>query len=346
MDRQGWRHVPHRDGGPGEVTQLRPKGSINQKVWEAASGWHHGLGTRYGVDLTTINRHLQRLRRAGEHAKAAVLKMVCTGSLWPASRRFGREGGREQPAAAAQPEQPTNPVAAAAAPDPGPAPAAPAPVRHDMDQEELEVDFDLEARTGCQPYEQYDDDMSEAEDYQDQWAPAAETPPEHFTDRCDAWNSDFCPRCGEEEETTFHQLWECPCNDSIAGTHPELVERARHGSVEAPCFWLRGLPPLHWVYDYCMLPTQRELQFTQCRPTNPLQLPVGAFVATDGSGGAHSSDPRLRRCGWGFAVYGPTGDLLGTGSGPLHSWRQTVPLAELEAAKAAVSLQRAPSSSW
>ncbi len=27
--------------------------------------------------------------------------------------------------------------------------------------------------------------------------------------------SSACPRCGAGEETTFHQLWECPCDRSI-----------------------------------------------------------------------------------------------------------------------------------
>ena len=49
--------------------------------------------------------------------------------------------------------------------------------------------------------------------------------------------------------------------------------------------------------------------------------------------GALSSQPKLRRCGWGFAVFSPEGQVLGTGSEPLHYWKQTVPLAELEAAK-------------
>jgi ribonuclease HI len=55
-------------------------------------------------------------------------------------------------------------------------------------------------------------------------------------------------------------------------------------------------------------------------------------LATDGSGGPFSAERRLRRCGWGFAILSAEGTLVAYGWGPLTSWRQTVPLAELEAA--------------
>ena len=52
--------------------------------------------------------------------------------------------------------------------------------------------------------------------------------------------------------------------------------------------------------------------------------------------GAHSREPRLRQRGRGFAILLAANNVLGTGPGPLHCWKQAVPLAGLEAAKAAV----------
>ncbi len=69
-------------------------GAINQKVWAAAGQWHLGRGAELGVDLTSVRRHLQRLRRRGDRGKATMLEMVCTRSPWSARRRFGGESGR------------------------------------------------------------------------------------------------------------------------------------------------------------------------------------------------------------------------------------------------------------
>ena len=55
--------------------------------------------------------------------------------------------------------------------------------------------------------------------------------------------------------------------------------------------------------------------------------------ATDGSGGKQSSDPRLRRCGWGAVISTLASegeDILGHASGGLEG-KQTVPRAELTA---------------
>ena len=131
-------------------------------------------------------------------------------------------------------------------------------------------------------------------------------------------------------------MWECAHNEAIEGTHIEHLPQARQGWQEAPCYWLRGLPPLRRVYDLVSLPTQGHQVFEGCRPSAPIALPSGAVVATDGSGGAWSTEPRLCRCGWGFAVLDQDGEVLGKGHGPLHCWKQTVPLSELEGAKIAL----------
>eukprot|EP00974_Lingulodinium_polyedra_P099677 9655427-Lingulodinium_polyedra.AAC.1 len=57
------------------------------------------------------------------------------------------------------------------------------------------------------------------------------------------------------------------------------------------------------------------------------------IAASDGSGGHHSSDHRLRRCGWGAAiVHRATLRVLGQAWGPLEGPRQSVPRAELAGA--------------
>ena len=60
-------------------------------------------------------------------------------------------------------------------------------------------------------------------------------------------------------------------------------------------------------------------------------------MATDGSGGPHTKDKRLRPCGWGFAIVGPDGSVGAWGRGSLDYWRQTVPLSELAAVRAVVA---------
>ena len=86
------------------------------------------------------------------------------------------------------------------------------------------------------------------------------------------WNSPTCPRCQQSEESTFHQLWDCPANADIPGTHLELLEEAREGHVQFPGFWLRGLSPLMWTYLHCMREPTSSMVFTGGRPTHPLAL--------------------------------------------------------------------------
>jgi ribonuclease HI len=85
-----------------------------------------------------------------------------------------------------------------------------------------------------------------------------------------------------------------------------------------------------------MRETAVEQHFSAGRPSAPMDLPEGAVIGTDGSGGPHSAEPRLRRCGWGFVVLDHNLETIATGQGPLHYHKQTVPLSELEAVKVAV----------
>ena len=122
--------------------------------------------------------------------------------------------------------------------------------------------------------------------------------------------SPLCPRCGEAAETDFHRWWECPANKELSTNDPEafstrvVMHAYRYGS-EFPCLAARGLlpvalttpPPPAEANDGVFAPelaTGVRRTWTRIRD---------AF--TDGSGGRHSADPRLRRCGWGFVVLPP-----------------------------------------
>ena len=70
---------------------------------------------------------------------------------------------------------------------------------------------------------------------------------------------------------------------------------------------------------------------------------MGGHVFTDGSRGAETKDPRLRRCGFGVAWILSSGGLLSTlrgRAGILHSRNQSVARAELLAAVEALRLAR------
>jgi hypothetical protein len=146
----------------------------------------------------------------------------------------------------------------------------------------------------------------------------------------------ICPRCGLAEESSFHQLWECKANEAVAGARLEYLPEAREQYQTAPCFWLRGLPPIGWTYPHCMRAVSGQPHFQECGPHQPVQVEPDMVLATDGSGGPHSADPRVRRCGWGFVALGPEGEVRFSASGPLDYWKQTVPLAELAAVTAIV----------
>jgi ribonuclease HI len=166
----------------------------------------------------------------------------------------------------------------------------------------------------------------------DIWEQGEEEAPRHLSRRHDQWLSPLCPRCQEAEETLYHQMWGCAANLEVEGTFMELAPRAAQEWAEWPCFWLRGLPPQQWTARHCGLPPQSAARYEGCSPEEPLELPAGAALATDGSGGPFTAERRLRRCGWGFAVLNAEGEIVARGWGPLTSWRQTVPLSELEAA--------------
>ncbi len=91
IDSDGERYT--LEGDRDELLEFAVRGALSQQVWwEAASKWHLGAGLHVGVDMTVTHRRLRALRRTGLHDQVAVLRMIVTGSLWPAARRFGQEG--------------------------------------------------------------------------------------------------------------------------------------------------------------------------------------------------------------------------------------------------------------
>ncbi len=72
------------------------RGAAEEATWKRASRWHLGGGLAGGVDFTIVRRHLRQLRSRGDHGRAAVLEMVATAALWPATRRLGLDGLEDQ----------------------------------------------------------------------------------------------------------------------------------------------------------------------------------------------------------------------------------------------------------
>ena len=127
---------------------------------------------------------------------------------------------------------------------------------------------------------------------------AREPLPGHFSRRDQQWDSPLCPRCRATDETTFDQLWGCPCNEEVEGTHMDLAVRAAEEWQNAPCFWLRGLPPQRWTAQRCTLPMQGEVRFGGCGLSAPVPTLVGAALATDGSGGLSAVSPGSADAAW------------------------------------------------
>ena len=110
----------------------------------------------------------------------------------------------------------------------------------------------------------------------------------------------------------------------------------RRGEREKPHFWFRGLPPSDWFPE---LPVAND-PFVE--DFGSLDM-MGGHVFTDGSGGAETKDPRLRRCGFGVAWILSNGGLLSTLggiAGMLHGRNQSVARAELPAAVEALRICR------
>ena len=147
----------------------------------------------------------------------------------------------------------------------------------------------------------------------------------------------LCPRCGRFPETELHRHWECSANDELKACNKSkfLIPKARAQAVKCPAFWLRGVVPAEWtvVPPPCDASDPCEENFDDLpdregTPQNRL------WLCGDGSGGVHTQDPRLRRCGWSWVELQAEGNVPSTRihrakSASLHGRRQTVNRAEL-----------------
>ena len=113
----------------------------------------------------------------------------------------------------------------------------------------------------------------------------------------------LCQRCGEAEETKFHRCWGCKANEAIpaCAKTAHLARRAERDVGVLPCLWLRGLVPAAWME--VTPPPEDPSPFVSGASPSSAWLWEGRLVgAGDGSGGAHTSDRRLRRAGWAVTI--------------------------------------------
>jgi ribonuclease HI len=170
-----------------------------------------------------------------------------------------------------------------------------------------------------------------------------------------------CQFCRQGVEGTLrHQAWQCP---SILQGIGEDREEARHLEAlalraelsEAACrdSWSQGIPPpdceAFWcrgilpqagtghLSDLLTAPQAEPVARGRAAPAGELRLTPSlgplVIVGSDGSGGAHGSDTRLRRVGWSWVALSADGITLGSVHGGIsNELPQTVPRAELHAA--------------
>ena len=121
----------------------------------------------------------------------------------------------------------------------------------------------------------------------------------------------ICTRCDEGVlETDFHRCWECKANNELKERGPEAfsVEVMLHAfryASQFPAFVVRGVLPAELTDTPSPSDTPRAQLHPPLREGQRLAWKGVRAAFTDGSGGEHSADRRLRRCGWGFAVARP-----------------------------------------
>ena len=143
---------------------------------------------------------------------------------------------------------------------------------------------------------------------------------------------DVCIRCNSDIDSPLHQFWQCPANEGLGEeivSTQELAFEAIEGSGQNPGFWLRGLTPKAWSFS--LDPMQSKSQVWGVFQEQGARLQPSYLLATDGSGGEHGNDVRLRRVGWGLVLLNiANAQPLGTAYGTVEG-SQTVPRAELYA---------------
>ena len=111
-----------------------------------------------------------------------------------------------------------------------------------------------------------------------------------------------CKLCGEGREDELHMFWQCSWLE--ASEHPEikcsqhLRPKAEVGASDFPCWYMRGITPRDWTW--------REPIIPEICPTRDIESPSrvdsNVPIFLDGSGGIHSSDKRIRSCGWAWEL--------------------------------------------
>ncbi len=161
-----------------------------------------------------------------------------------------------------------------------------------------------------------------------------------------------CQHCGQAAADWHHQVYVCPFTlqskvKDINDTNYLCPEATANDAAQ--CLYLRGLVPATWNTvepppdlpavdrggafrllqpgDYGYMP----LTWLDPSGDGRLELPPQAYGGTDGSGGSHGKDPRIRRCSWSLIVCAIDGTPFAWQSGPLPGRQQTVPRAELHA---------------
>ena len=147
--------------------------------------------------------------------------------------------------------------------------------------------------------------------------------------------------CGENhqdpDDMFHHWLWECPLVLKELG-HPAPDWYLHHRKPEQWCFWHFGVVPNEWT---CLPPLLDDVECSGIFVESwPVELEPGVILATDGSGGPFSSNPRKRQCACAVVavvcregVFVEVGSLVANVAGGCE--QQTVPRAE------AVALQLA-----
>ena len=119
-----------------------------------------------------------------------------------------------------------------------------------------------------------------------------------------------CKHCGHHTHYEPHMFWNCPV---IHGKRKYSIRRTNgkyfdHETGEigqgTPCYFLRGLMPAGWTRPATAPENFREELGSSKEDRHSLRGYIGSKIQiyTDGSGGANTSDPRLRRCGWAWVV--------------------------------------------
>ena len=86
-------------------------------------------------------------------------------------------------------------------------------------------------------------------------------------------------------------------NDPAVKSTQHLVPSAL-ADAEGRCWWTRGIVPRSRYPDVPQVPEELETFWMG----DPDEWQHATKVYLDGSGGERTSDPRLRRCGWGAVI--------------------------------------------